>query len=362
MKEIEISKDLSFKKAHIEAIKKDILFNIKNIYKFSISFLLIIIMSMLIFICYLKSSKNYNKNFKYDVNFKYEDYDKEIITDKIKRDSGWKIGLQEAQFINGIIRKNRLKNCLEIGVAHGGSSILILNSIKDIDNSILVSLDLNKELYNDPNKLTGYRVNQYFPELTKNWKLYTGQQAHKFLVNLSIKFDFLFLDSTHASPGEILNFIEALPFLNENAIVVIHDLLWHFRKVVNSKFFPACISLIPALYGDKIFINNKSISNIGAVFLYRNQEMHYLDYFLLLLNFWEYIPTDEQINDLRDFIKKYYKDEIYINIFDLAVRLNKNVNQKFQKYNNISEEKKYLVSLGTKWNITNNENLKERKK
>ena len=357
MKEIEISTDSSFKKAQIEAVKKERLFNIKNIYIFSNIFLLMIVMSMLIFICYLKSRKNYNKNFKYDMNFKYEDYDKEIITDKIIRDSGLMIGLQEAQFINGIIRKNQLKNCLEIGVAHGGSSILILNSIKDIDNSLLVSLDLNKELYNDPNKLTGYRVNEYFPELAKNWKLYTGQQAHKFLVNLNIKFDFLFLDSTHATPGEILNFIEALPFLNENAIVVIHDLLWHFGKVVNSKFFPACISLITTLYGDKIFIRNKSVSNIGAVFLYRNQEMHYLDYFLLLLNFWEYIPKDEQINDLRDFIKKYYKDEIYINIFDLSVRLNKNVNQKFQKYNNISEEKHYLVSLGTKWNLTNNENL-----
>ncbi len=361
MKEIEISIESSFKKAKIDAEKKDRL-NIKNIYKFSNTFLLMIIMSILIFLCYLKSSKNYNKNFKYDVNFKYEDYAQEIITDKIKKDSGWIIGLQEAQFINGIIRKNRLKNCLEIGVAHGGSSILILNSIKDFKNSVLVSLDLNKELYNDPNKLTGYRVKEYFPELTKNWKLYTGQQAHKFLVNLNIKFDFLFLDSTHATPGEILNFIEALPFLNENAIVVIHDLLWHFRKVINSKFFPACISLIPTLYGDKIFIRNKSVSNIGAAFLYKNQEKHYLDYFLLLLNFWEYIPTDEQLNDLRDFIKKYYKDEIYINIFELAVRLNKNANQKFQKNNNISEEKKYLVSLGNKWNITNNENLKEIKK
>ena len=82
-----------------------------------------------------------------------------------------------------------------------------------------------------------------------------------------------------------------------------------------------------------------------------------MDYFLLILNFWEYIPKEEQLNDFKDFIKNYYKDEIYINIFELAISLNKNANQKFQKYNSISEEKKYLVSLGTKWNITNNENL-----
>ena len=303
-----------------------------------------------------KNNKQENRisNKRY-IHFNYENYDHEIITSKIIEDSKWLLGLKEARFINGIIRKNKLKNCLEIGVANGGSAILILNAIKDIKNSILVSLDLNKELFDDPYKVTGYRVNEYFPELSKNWKLYTGDQPHKFLVDLNIKFDFLFLDSTHASPGEILNFIEALPFLNEYAIVVIHDLIWHFGKVINSKFFPSCISLIPALYGDKVFLNkNKEyVSNIGAVFLYPNQKEHYLDYFLLLLNFWEYIPKDNQINDLRDFIIKYYRTKILINTFDEAVIRNRKVNDKFKKYNNNFEEKKYLVSLGTKWNITN---------
>ena len=64
---------------------------------------------------------------------------------------------------------------------------------------------------------------------------------------------FLFLDSTHVSPGELLNFIEVFPFLNENAIVVIHDLLWHYYKKVQIKFFPSNINLMSALNGDKIF-------------------------------------------------------------------------------------------------------------
>lgn len=361
---VNTEKDFSFKKTEIKSfaylsIKK--LFNIKNILVIIIIFLSSIILIQRKTIFNLKKSsyndiitnKN-NNDFKYNINFNYEDYDKEIITDKIIKNSGFILSLKEAQFINGLIRKNKLKNCLEIGVAHGGSSALILNSIKDIENSLLVSLDLNKEMYNNKNKLTGYRVKKFFPELAKNWKLYTGDQAHKFLIKLNMKFDFLFLDSAHVSPGEILNFIEALPFLNENAIVVVHDLFWHFGKVIRSKFYPSCISLIPAIFGDKVFINqrNKSISNIGAVFLHSNQKKHYLDYFLLLLNFWEYIPTDTQINDLRVFINKYYKDKIYINIFDTAVRKNKQVHEKFIKYNNIYEEKKYLVSLGYKWNIS----------
>ena len=142
--------------------------------------------------------------------------------------------------------------------------------------------------------------------------------------------------------------------MKENAIVVVHDLLWHFFKASNykNKFFPSCISLFPAIYGDKVLIkkNKEDISNIGAVFLYPNQERHYLDYFLLLLNFWEYIPKESQINDLRLFIQKYYKDGKYINIFDSAVNLNKKVNSIFITYNNNSEyNKEVLVSLGTKW-------------
>ena len=282
---------------------------------------------------------------KYDIDFKYEDYDKEIISDKIKRYARWFLLPIEAQFINGIIRKNKLKNCLEIGVARGGSSILILNSIKDIENSVLVSLDLNHRVFNDPNRLTGYRVNKYFPELSKKWKLYTGAQPHIFLEKLNIKFDFLLLDSSQVSPGEMINFIEALPFLNENAIVVIHDILWHFGSKPKIEFFPSCISLLPSLYGDKVLLHRKdgSAANIGAAFLYPNQEKHYLEYFLLLLNFWEYIPKDEHINELRVFIKKYY-----INLFDTAVRENKNANNRFMLYMNNSAQEKVSGKIGTK--------------
>lgn len=59
---------------------------------------------------------------------------------------------EQTNFTNGIIRKNKLKKCLEIGVANGGSSIVILNAIKDMDNSFLVSLDLNEYMFMNPTK------------------------------------------------------------------------------------------------------------------------------------------------------------------------------------------------------------------
>ena len=100
------------------------------------------------------------------------------------------------------------------------------------------------------------------------------------------------------------------------------------------------------MYGDKVFLHqsNGDISNIGALFLYPNQKDHYIDYFLLLLNFWEYIPKDNQINDLRLFIQKYYKNRKYINIFNRAIIENKKANARFMKEsNNNLEEKKINI-------------------
>ena len=78
---------------------------------------------------------------------------------------------------------------------------------------------------------------------------------------------------------EILNFIEILPFLNENAIFVLHDILWHFHSKI--KLYPFIVSLYPIIFGDKVLSKNKngSFENKDAVFLYNNQENHYLDFF-----------------------------------------------------------------------------------
>lgn len=254
----------------------------------------------------------------------------------MKEKAEWMLSINEVYLLNGIIRKFKPKNCLEIGVSRGGSSVLILNAIKDIKDSLLISLDLNEKLFINKTLETGYIVKEYFPELAKNWKLFKGDQPHKFLDKLNIKFDFLFLDTSHYTPGEIINIIEALPFLKDYAIVVLHDIIWHFwatNDFKEAKFTPTQIYLLSSLYGEKIYIKKEmdQFENIGAAILYPNQEKHYINYFLLLLSFWEEIPTENQINDLKIFIKKYYKNEKYLNIFNSAVEKNKIYNKRFKE-------------------------------
>ena len=119
----------------------------------------------------------------FDKNFDYIHYKNDEITEKIIKEANWILSLNEAYLINGIIRKHKPKNCLEIGVAYGGSSVLILNAIKDLSGSYLVSLDL---FLTFKQKEVGYIVKQKFPELMDKWKLVTGNMPHKYLEKLNL--------------------------------------------------------------------------------------------------------------------------------------------------------------------------------
>ena len=262
------------------------------------------------------------------------------ITEKMKNESGWILSLDDAFLINGLIRKLKPKICLEIGVARGGSSILILNAIKDFPDSKLISIDLNTK-WRDKEKI-GYLVEQKFPELMNKWQLFLGDMPHTFLSKLNLKFDFFFLDTAHVSPGEFLNLIEALPFLNENAIVVLHDTILHFAYAMKTnllsvaKMIPTQIYLLSALIGEKIIPQQKihDFDNIGAICLAENQKKYYLNYFLLIMTIWQYMPSDSQLDGLRKFIEKYYEDKTLLRIYDNSVFYNKQffINLQQKKY------------------------------
>lgn len=338
MKSIKINQDKILTK-NINKFSKNIaetsILN-NNIFKY------LLILFFLLFIIYqtkiIKDLKTINKNISenridknIELNFEYHLYEREMISEKMIKYSGWFLEKNEPYFINGIIRKYKPKKCLEIGVGKGGSSIIILNALKDINDSFLVSLDLNS--FNRHNNYhIGENVKTYFPELTNNnkWQLFTGKQPHKFLDKLKLKYDFLFLDTAHIAPGELFNIIEAMPFLEKNAIIILHDIMLHLPTINNYykprevKFHPSQIFLMTSLPGYKVIIEdeNKGAENIGAVFLNSNNENDYLNYFLLLLSPWEYMPSNTHIKQLRAFISKYYKKKIFLHLFDRAVEEN----------------------------------------
>ena len=311
--------------------------------------LLIIINLFIIIIFVIHSSKKRNNFNSIEINtkiieedFDYHNYERELITQKIIEYSGYDKIDNEPYFLNGIIRKLKPKKCLEIGVARGGSSIIILNALKDY-NSSLISLDINDRYYRNKSLATGCFVKNYFPELAYNkWKLLTGEQPHKFLTKLNMKYDFLYLDTVHLAPGELFNIIEALPFLDNNAIIVLHDIAFHFPSnnyycPKSVKFHPSNIYLMTSLVGKKIIVpkNDKGFENMGAIILAPNQSKYYLNYFLLLLTPWDYLPKEPHIEELRIFIKEYYNNDLFLNLFNRSIEENKIYVHKYQKFMNI---------------------------
>ena len=322
-----------FKSVKFEVVGQNKLYYklIKNLTRKSFLLLLIILFPTIISIIIIFS----RKIFQNITNFDYENYEKNIITEEMIQTASWNITNQEAFLINGIIRKHKPKKCLEIGVGKGSISLLILNAIKDIKNSLLVSIDLHRHVQDDGSKHVGYKVEKYFSEKVKNWKLLTGDMPFRFLEKLNLKFDFAIIDTTNKMPGEVLNIIEIMPFLEDNAIIIFPNILSHLKyDIVNvnktfpistNKTIPTSMLLMSSLVGKKIiyYNKNKMMGNVGVIFLKKSQKKYYENYFLLLMCLWEDMLTDELIFKYRLFIEKYYKEQKLINIFENAVFHNK---------------------------------------
>jgi hypothetical protein len=90
----------------------------------------------------------------------------------------------QRMFLNALILREKPKKLLEIGVSAGGSSIVILNAIKDFSDAKLFSIDLYDTWYKDINYKTGYYVDDY-PHLKSKWKLFTGGLALKFIEKIA---------------------------------------------------------------------------------------------------------------------------------------------------------------------------------
>ena len=256
------------------------------------------------------------------INQRPEDYEQEYL-DKIKNNlSDAVLSSIDMKFINGMIRKYKPKKILEVGVAGGGSSAIILNAIQNIENSHLYSIDKLINAYNRRDKETGWIVKEKFSNLMNKWTLYTGGITANFIEKIGGDIDLVFIDTVHSAPGEWLDIIQIMPFLKKtNAIVMLHDIRYHF--FVKGFFYSSNDHLFTYLKGEKIMPKVPDvIPNIGAVLLDNDQEKHYFDYFFALTSRWQNIPDIKEWNFIRNFVSKYYSKEL-VEIYDSSYKMNK---------------------------------------
>ena len=168
-----------------------------------------------------------------------------------------------------------------------------MNAINDFKDSKLFSIDISSS------EKIGNCVYQHFPEFIIKWNLFKGNIATKFMKSIGENIDFLLIDTAHFEPGEILDFLIALPFLKEEAIVIFHDIANQItRSPERNEWAPYII--FNAIRGEKYLPSGENIltQDIGAVKLDKNQYKYYHDYFRLLGGQWQYFPKKKHNNFL----------------------------------------------------------------
>lgn len=118
----------------------------------------------------------------------------------------------------------------------------------------------------------------------KKWTLYTGGITSEFIETIGDGIDLAFIDTVHYIPGEMLDWLMILPFLKNEAVVILHDVFIHYagkkvskRKSITSNNQLLCYirgELILPHYGDSVFFRN-----IGALKLAAEQKKYYYQYF-----------------------------------------------------------------------------------
>lgn len=287
---------------------------------------------------YLSNEKlvnsTYNTNTKPEIYLdKYETHIYNNIKNKLISFSCNQMWDNQREFLNGVVRKFRPKKIVEIGVSKGCSSSIILNSIQDLDDSHLYSIDLNNR------NIIGACVKSLFPNFLTKWTLYKGNIATKFMENIGRNIDMVLIDSAHFEPGEILDFIIVLPFLSEEAVIVVHDIANQItvpkkaRGWIGKRNEWAPYIIFNSIRG-KIFLpsgKNLLTHDIGAKKLDINQKQYFHDYFRLLGGQWQYFPKEIYIHQMYEYFKKYYDNDC-LSIFKEAVDFNRN----FVKKNSIA--------------------------
>ncbi len=157
---------------------------------------------------------------------KFEEYERERLDEIYSRiDRYSAMSKNERYFLNGIIRYFKPRKILEVGTARGGGSAIILNAIKDLPDSQLISTDYCEKYYMlDTDKPSGYVIGEQFPQFMDKWTLYAGGDISRYIEKIGDNIDVLVLDTAHIHPWETLNFLCILPFMKVNASwCVLHD-------------------------------------------------------------------------------------------------------------------------------------------
>ena len=242
----------------------------------------------------------------------------------------------ESAFLCGMLKTCRPKKILEVGVAGGGTTAIILQTLEDISEPYeMHSIDASATFYRDKTKPSGFMAmvalqNNLFapPQSTLHGKheFYLGKFLPQVIDSIGSDIDFVILDTMHIMPGEGLDFLAVLPYLTPDAVVVLHDVTFNQTSVKNVNGH-ATTALFSAVTAEKFlnFLpdnNSKFVyPNIAAFKVNEHTRSNIENIFLTMTLRWAYLPSKGEINLYRTHYQRHYPKELCA-IFNEAIKMN----------------------------------------
>ncbi|MDC7292854.1 class I SAM-dependent methyltransferase [Butyrivibrio sp. DSM 10294] len=220
----------------------------------------------------------------------------------------------DLSFICGIIKKYRPQKCVEVGIAGGGTSAIILNAMYNYcENSEFHVVDKSKEYYHDRRKHSGFLGRQAYDFLSpkKDFKIkyveHLGNVLPSYLDEIGNNIDFVLLDTVHILPGEVLDFLAVLPYLHVGTIVVLHDVTLNSISY-GKKNDVATGVLFNSVVAEKYYEINShdAMPNIAAFKVTEDTMKYIMNVFGALCQTWSYLPSKKELDAYNAVINKYY--------------------------------------------------------
>lgn len=251
---------------------------------------------------------------------------------------------KELGFICALIKNYRPRKIVEIGVSAGGTSCVILNCLDKLGlSSEVYSVDLSYTYHYDPSKECGYQIKDAakYLESSKRHKLFLGRTIAEVIEEISVDgpIDFLILDTIHYLPGELLDFLVCLPFLAENAVIVLDDL--KFAHTGENTAAIATKILFDVIVADKMYPEGNVYPKLAAFCLNEDTRKYKTDYFSALVTPWWYMVDKREFEPYSNIIKKYYNEEENW-LFEEALEINSST---IKRKENVGEDIDRLLRL-----------------
>lgn len=229
-------------------------------------------------------------------------------------------------FISSLIKEKRPTKVVEVGTSAGGSCAVMLRCLHDlgIDAEVHV-VDILPYVYHDKTRDAGWLAIEEADLLgMRRPHMHLGVVLPQVIEEIGENIDFLVLDTTHSVPGEILEFLVALPYLSDGAIVCMHDMRQQYRDTKFSTDFATTL-LMSSVVADKFISTDDKRTygypNIGAFRVTEQTREHVANVAQALTVPWNYQLDDAQLAHYRRGITTNGEDVLWF--FDHAVLLNK---------------------------------------